>query len=119
MPAPLLAVFLLLLAAAEPAPPSDTAQWLASMDPQWQASYEREVLAPLQKASAELRAQFLGQIEAQLATATQAGEMDAAAYFRGCNHSSSSSPRSAPARPAFPRSVVCAACARCASAAPA
>ena len=65
------------------APQSDTTKWLASMAPQWQASYEREVLGPFQKANADLRAQFLVQIEAQLATATQARKMDDAAFFRG------------------------------------
>jgi hypothetical protein len=71
---------------AEPAPVgplSETGKWLASMEPQWQAAFEKEVLAPYVKSLADLRTQFIGMVETQLAAATQARKLDDAAFFRG------------------------------------
>jgi len=65
------------------APPTDTGKWLASMEPQWQASFEREVGAPFQASVNGLKNQFLGTIETQLAAATQARKFEDAAFFRG------------------------------------
>ncbi len=77
-------------APAMPEPPpapavqlSETGKWLASTEPQWQASYQQEVVAPFDKAAGDLKKQYQGTIETQLAAATQANRRDDAAYFRG------------------------------------
>ena len=77
-------------APAMPEPPpapavqtSETGKWLASTEPQWQASYQQEVVAPFEKAAGDLKKQYQGTIETQLAAATQANLRDDAAYFRG------------------------------------
>ncbi len=77
-------------APATPEPPpapvvqlSEIGKWLASVEPQWQAAYQQEVVAPYEKGVGDLKKQFLTTIETQLAAATQAGSRDDAAFFRG------------------------------------
>jgi hypothetical protein len=62
-------------------PQSDTGKWLAANDAKWQATYQRDVAAPFEKAVAELRRQYLASLTAPLAAATQAGHKEEAALW--------------------------------------
>ncbi len=68
---------------ATPPPLSETGKWLAGVDPQWQAAFQREVADPFQAGVEALKKQYLAGIDSQLAFATQAAKPDDAAAFRG------------------------------------
>ena len=62
-------------------PQSDTAKWLAATDAKFQASYQRDVAGPFEKAVGELRRQFLASLAGPLAAATQAGRNEEVAIW--------------------------------------
>ena len=70
--------------AATPAPKqsSVTGKWLAEEVPKWQEAFQREVTGPFEKGAGELKKQHLAALQAQLAAATQAGQLDAAVLWR-------------------------------------
>ncbi len=70
-------------APATPPPQSETVKWLASLELQWKATYEHDVLEPFEKGVADLKKQYAASLEPQLASATQAKKLDDAAAFRG------------------------------------
>jgi len=57
---------------ATPAPSGETAKWLASMDAQWRASYQRDVMGPFEKSVVELRRQHFIALGNPLAAAKKA-----------------------------------------------
>lgn len=63
--------------AASPAPASlpsaDVAKWLASLDAQWRASYQRDVMGPFENGVIELRRQHFLALSNPLAAARKAG----------------------------------------------
>ncbi len=54
-------------AAATPAPVLDTTKWLATTDTQWQATYQRDVAGPFEKATADLKKQYLATLDSRAA----------------------------------------------------
>ncbi len=66
---------------ATPPPLSETAKWLAGVDPQWQTAYQRDVMGPFEKGVADLKKQYAAAIDAQLA-AIPAARVDDATLLR-------------------------------------
>ncbi|HSI13647.1 MAG TPA: hypothetical protein VK961_16500, partial [Chthoniobacter sp.] len=54
-------------------PSADIAKWLASMDAQWRASYQRDVMGPFEKGVVELRRQHFMALSNPVAAAKKAG----------------------------------------------
>ncbi len=70
--------------APAPAPvQSETAKWLAGMETQWQASFEREVLGSYNQEVGDLKKQFIATLDSRLAVATQSGKLEDASFLRG------------------------------------
>jgi Leucine-rich repeat (LRR) protein len=76
-------------APAEPAPmpaagpQTETGKWLATMEPQWQTAFDRDVTAPYDKSVGDLKKQMLTAVESGFTTAQQGGNRDEIAFFRG------------------------------------
>lgn len=62
---------------------SPTAKWLAEQDPQWQATYTRDVVDFYTNGAAELKNQYLAGLEELLETAAREGRLDDAVAIRG------------------------------------
>lgn len=64
-------------------PQTETGKWLATMEPQWQEAFDREVMAPYDKSVGDLKKQLLTAVDSGFATAQQGGNRDEIAFFRG------------------------------------
>lgn len=61
---------------------SDTAKWLAGVDAQWQAAYQRDIVAPFEKANADLRQQYIAALDKNVAAASLATKLNEALVWR-------------------------------------
>ena len=57
-------------------------KWIATLDAQWQAVFAREVTAPMETEQGKLWQQYLAAVEAAIAKATGAGDLDTAVAWR-------------------------------------
>jgi hypothetical protein len=69
--------------AATPAPDAQMQKWIADLDAQWQGVFSREVTGPFDAEMGKLRQQYLTAVEANMAKATGAGDLDAVVMWRG------------------------------------
>lgn len=66
-----------------PKPNEEMLKWIATVDAQWQATYAQEVTAPFETEKAKAAQQYSAGLEANLAKATAAGNLDATLLWRG------------------------------------
>ena len=92
-----------------PTPPteSDTAKWLAGVDAQWQAAYQRDVVAPFEKANADLRQQYIATLDKNIAAASLATKLNEALVWRNEKvRVATQAPQDAPNDPAAPAALI-------------
>ena len=65
-----------------PVAESETAKWLAAAEAQWNPIFQRDVMAPFEKAVADLRQQYIATLDKNIAAASQAANLDEALVWR-------------------------------------
>ena len=86
---------------------SDTAKWLAGVDAQWQAAYQRDVVAPFEKANADLRQQYVATLDKNIAAASLATKLNEALVWRNEKvRVATQAPHDAPNDPAAPAALI-------------
>ena len=92
-----------------PTPPteSDTAKWIAGVDAQWQAAYQRDIVAPFEKANADLRQQYVVTLDKNIAAASLATKLNEALVWRNEKvRVATQAPHDAPNDPAAPAALI-------------